>query len=197
MLADPKDIWNAPKISSASRFSSMENQYSAKRILDAQLVYSHRVARNLSNIETTGNLALAGKLMLKTLGQPLSDEFLIMLQEQHLENAQRTLQIVCDTIGSFGLKPNFIREAQWGVAIKGIAKSKCYILCFTTVASNHAIAVYRTSGVASTDYYIFDPNFGEYKCEGEDDAQELLGLIRTKVKIYGNPKTITLWQVAL
>jgi hypothetical protein len=34
----------------------------------------------------------------------------------------------------------------------------------------HATAVYRTTGFKSHDYYFFDPNYGEFRCQGADKA---------------------------
>ncbi|WP_375758658.1 YopT-type cysteine protease domain-containing protein [Corallococcus exercitus] len=54
----------------------------------------------------------------------------------------------------------------------------------------HAIAVYRTEGVFSTDFYFFDPNCGEFHCKGSDNAGFALYALLHTVDSYAHYKEL-------
>jgi hypothetical protein len=61
---------------------------------------------------------------------------------------------------------------------------------------SHAIATYQTHGWWSTDFYVFEPNFGEFLCKGHKDCGDLLTFIRS-VAEYNNPNKATIQAVHL
>jgi|GEM_PF-3849535 len=63
-------------------------------------------------------------------------------------------------------------EAAQTIASEKITKKSAYVVTpmHGTTSSEHALAIYRSSGVFSTYFYIFDPNFGEVFASTEEDA---------------------------
>ncbi|MBN8472413.1 hypothetical protein JYJ95_38415 [Corallococcus exiguus] len=54
----------------------------------------------------------------------------------------------------------------------------------------HAIAVYRTGGFFSTDFYFFDPNCGEFHCKGHIEAGFALYALLHTVPQYNQYKEL-------
>ncbi|NPC69484.1 hypothetical protein HPP05_06965 [Corallococcus exiguus] len=54
----------------------------------------------------------------------------------------------------------------------------------------HAITVYRTEGVFSTDFYFFDPNCGEFLCKGSENAGFALYALLHTVVSYAEYKEL-------
>lgn len=70
-------------------------------------------------------------------------------------------------------------EAAETIASEKIHKSSTYVVTpvHGTTSSEHAMAIYRSDGVFSTYFYIFDPNYGEVFASSSEDAAVVINAL--------------------
>lgn len=187
----PRQKWGVPATLAVDRMKRFLTPQVAGKIAGNQNVYTQRtdiLKHNVSMLQMMilvsqhGSLNCVDRGNLISVGLGVKDENLTM-GVKNLETAMRTL----------GVRSTDEVSCTVTTCHKDL-KAKCaYVLKFRTKGGAHAIGIYKTGGLVSHDYLVFDPNFGEYYCTGEED---LTGLMQ-KIKDCYNPSAVFLVQVVL
>ena len=84
-------------------------------------------------------------------------------------------------------------EAAKTITSTEVEKGAVYVITplHGTTSSEHAMAIYRSSGVFSTYFYIFDPNFGEVFASDSDEA----AFVVNKFMGTASPYKTTQWNL--
>jgi len=197
MLESEKDGWGAPTASAEERFKCFKQQPVATDVVSTQAVFSRRMARAREGGQTVETLIQVATVLNKH--HPVETHTLLAAIDLAADElVVRGPHITDSTITHFGLRVAATAgDVKWGAIAASLATQQCYVAHFETgAAGGHALGIYQTYGWVSTDYYVFDPNFGEVLCNGSDDFTKLMSKIKA-VGEYRNPDSITLRTVQL
>lgn len=197
VLKSDKGSWSVPKQSATDRLSSLDNKVRA--LMTEQLLYRAKQTKNREIALRIPNLMKVSTILSK---QGYLDE-----GDRLWHAGQITLKSVKDEVlnvnGIKIAKPLLNLAKQLGVRVKAVLRvtpfkdveaAKSFVTNHLIegnahllgVGRFHAIAVYRTQGVFSTDYYFFDPNCGEFLCKGSSNAGYALYALLHTVKDYAH-----------
>jgi hypothetical protein len=196
MLDGTKDGWGAPTDSSETRLAGLVTLEARQKVAVEHAVFLARAKRareNAERIELAGNVA---QILNKNKQAPTASSILDAMLSTVDRVMQSAVRNIDATIQAFGLIISVtLLNSSWGELPGLIQCREAYILTFSTsAASGHAIAVYRTYGWVSTDYYVFDPNFGEFRASGDDDLIKLMGILMSTPE-YNDPARVSVRNV--
>lgn len=197
MLEAEKNGWGSPKASAEERSRPFLVPAAKSDIARTHAVFSAKQNRHRANAEAF-DTAISVVRVLNANGYRPTGQAIVDAVAPAILSAEASIaDNLKGTIEHFGVRVTSRIEAAWGNIASSIDTHQTAVASFTTATSHgHAISIYRTTGVFSTDYYVFEPNFGEYLCSGEADMDDLLGRIQ-KVAGYNSPQTATLYFVTL
>jgi hypothetical protein len=204
MLEAKKDGWGAPTNSGAERCSTFSVPGTKNRVAQEQAVFKAKQARLRENRRENRNLGEVGgqaAFILLEKGYALPDDALSLIDALNLVAKSVTdagVTNVTKTIEQFGLVCGVrTNDVPWGSITNAVPfQTACVVWFSTGDKKQHAIGIYQTYGWKSTDFYVFEPNFGEYWCEGESDCGSLLSTFRAQ-PAYNNPDKATVQVVRL
>jgi hypothetical protein len=202
MLEAPKDGWSAPTKSAKDRCSTFSSPgmkdkisqtHAAYRARDIQLTAEGE--RELPKINFAVSI-VRGIGAATEVGNAILDAVVSVAQSI----ADDKLSNIKSTIGHFGVVCGHRQEnVKWEEIPEKVPYKPslpCIVGFDVTETKGHAIAIYQTYGWMSTDFYVFDPNFGEWLCKGQDDCGKLLKWLQEE-KGYNNPQKATIQEVHL
>ncbi len=197
-LSRPKDFWNAPKgpADADKRLDELKLPETTAKIASAQTLFAARAGRLRPHANKLGT-AVEVIDILKKQGHGQAATAFGEAIEPAIDSAiQAGIANIACTIKDFGLTIQADRpNVAWTQVPANLQVSGVHLLHFRTSSeSGHAIAAYRTSGLLWSDYYVFDPNFGEFLANGDNDLVRLLEMIRATAD-YHNPKSVTIKHV--
>jgi hypothetical protein len=200
MLEAKKDGWGAPTNSGAERCSRFSVPGTKNRVAQEHAVFKAKQARLRENRNLAG-VGGPAALILFEKGYAPPDDALSLVEALNLVAKSVNdagVANVTKTIEQFGLVCDALKEdVPWGQIPQAVPYLMACVVWFSTGdKKQHAIGIYQTYGWASTDFYVFEPNFGEYWCQGESDCGSLLSTIRA-VPAYNNPDRATVQVVRL
>lgn len=197
MLESQKDGWGAPVFSAEDRAGVFAPSRIKKDIAETQSVFAAKQDRIRHNAAAFETAILVTKALNLNGYRPEGTSIIQAIAPAITAQDQGVFDNLKGTIEHFGVRVTRIAEAAWAEIPNRIEKFQTAVLTFDTGgASGHAIAIYRTTGIFSTDYYLFDPNFGEFLCEGESDLEDLLRRIKA-IAEYANPTAVRIYYTSL
>jgi hypothetical protein len=196
MLRANKDMWGGPKPTVQERFAPFYLFAEKNDIAQAQGLYARKNQRWRDNLDAMGQAVAVLRILNRQGFQPAAGAVSSALVPVVNGGAAANERNIRTTIETFGVRVIRDAESAWTGIAAAITQREPIVLTFQTAQAGHAIGIYKTGGVMSNDYYVFDPNFGEYLCAGDDDFTRLMGAIR-KVTGYGSPTRARAYAVAL
>lgn len=195
MLLAPKTWWSAPAASPQDRISRFH--LDREEILGNQAVYEARGERHKKNLAALRLAALVAK---RSNLQGMTDESVmisIAIKPAITDLGASIKNHASRAIESHGIKVTNVQECKWNAVTAVIPTGNPVIFTFDTgTQSGHAIGIYRTTGVTSNDFYVFDPNFGEFLCSGAEEFKKVMTTLQS-VPEYNTPDSAVIYTVGI
>lgn len=179
-----KDKWDVPQQDVDTRLKDLTDNAEALHALHQK--YLARQQKVMDMVHMQEALVLVGKSgymemedrgsLIQYLGEndgEMAAFSLVDVGGIHLQKSalllMKKLKVTAKSVRSVTVTDAEVAET---IASEKIQKNAAYVVTpvHGTTSSEHALAVFRTSGVFSTYFYIFDPNYGEVYASSQEDA---------------------------
>jgi len=195
MLLAPKNWWSAPTSSPQDRISRF--YLDKKEVLGNQAVYEKRGERQTENLAALQLAALVAK---RSNLQGMTSEsgmISVAIKPAITDLGVSIKNHASKAIESHGIKVTNRQECAWSAITPAIPEAHPVIFTFDTgPRSGHAIGIYRTKGITSNDFYVFDPNFGEFVCSGAGQFEKFMTVLQS-VNGYNKPANASIYTVGI
>lgn len=178
ILSGPKDGWGAPEKDVASRFAIFHEKDTYTEIAQIHRLSKEKFGRLRLNLGFIANGIQVSKLLKGYIDEHSRSSFI-----QALDNELDDISISGNNIAKSALSKSRCNVddpaiVTWADLTKHLKPLSCYAMVTGDTDAQHAIGIYKTTGYFNSDYYIFEPNYGEFKATGDSSFDELMCIVR-------------------
>lgn len=198
MLESQKDEHLAPTVAPENRRAVLALPQNLQRVASSHTAYTSRNVQARSNATALHRAGDVSKILNHNgfghEAQKILDA-VVPVADDVIGQANQNIPL---TLQSLGLRiASTSSGVTWGGLPGCLTTGHAYVLAFTIrQGSGHALGLYRTGGRWFNDFYVFEPNRGEYLANVESDLSELIILMMATPE-YNNPTEGRLLHVEL
>jgi hypothetical protein len=178
ILSGPKDGWGAPEKDAASRFSIFLEKDTYTEIAQMHRLSKAKFGKLRLNLGFIINGIQVSKLLKGYIDEHSRSSFIHALDSELDEIEISGNKTAKSALSKSGYNIGDPASVTWANLTKHLEPLSCYAMITGDADGEHAIGIYKTAGYLNSDYYIFEPNYGEFKAAGDSSFDELMLIMR-------------------
>lgn len=197
MFEAPKDKWSSPTNDPTTRRDYLSSLPAKQWVAPHQGLFIAKVGRYRGNAERLDTARSVIRILNRSGHAVAAHEALAVLlptADSILAAHDRNIR---STLEAFTVRVVASRTvAAWPLLPLKLQLNRAHVISFSTAAATgHAIGIYQTNGFFSSDFYVFNPNYGEFHCQGDSDLLLLMTRMMAQTLEYNNPTGCTVYEL--